>query len=207
MNEIDAKNIIDKMMQLWPDWDPTEQELGVFKYKLYKFDVKAAIKAINEAAFESNYRTPPRKSLSKLLNRYQPSKETQQFAVMPEPTIFVQLYSGGNANCRLSPGYYVPVIGRDSLSHLKDAEHAKTKLEDLHGGEWRIYENCTHNDMILMRDELRCVEAVPELANIFAGVGAIDYQPHDITGERVKQIEDLHESVEDEPEKYEGLPF
>jgi len=159
MTEIDFFKIIDLMKGLWPKWDADDKEIGLWKGHLWRFDYEATKNAMKAAAFESDNNSPPRKTINRHLMRLQAQRKSGQpqreSASCPEPTIFLQYHGEGNNECRLLPGYFFPIYTRPGVDERRAAAVRKEQMAVLFGGEWRVYENAKHAEMIKMRNELR----------------------------------------------------
>lgn len=150
MNQIEAKSLTDLMTQLWPNWAPTEAELRLWNFEFCKYSESPARKALQEASFRSNFKTPPRKTIRELLQVHEPIRRSR--AMADEPSIFAMYHGGGEGT--LLAGYYYPVRCHDGP--VMDAAQRDIRLrEESIGGQWRVYEQTTNSKMRALRKELR----------------------------------------------------
>ena len=140
MDYTDSIKIIGKMEKLWPDWAPNDAQAGNLTNLFVKFDEPTAIKAINAAVFESNFKTPPLKTIASFLRQFRPTKHVIGEGGLPDPKYYIQ-YSGGGSHS-LVAGYFVPIYSRIGFDDYKQAETTRDMLfqqfggyED-GGGEW-----------------------------------------------------------------------
>ena len=113
-----------------------------------KTDEDTALSAIREHASEARWKRPTLGKFRALVRLKAPRKEKVE---QPEPTVFV-LYEGGGRGTTL-PGYFLPIITLPGVNVMRAAEHMRGKHENGFGGEWKVYAETTHFEMVKMRSE------------------------------------------------------
>ncbi len=152
MNSIEAEAVIKYMQNLWENWNPTDDTINLWMQEFKYHDEDVAVRAMNEAAMQTNHHRPPYKDIHRFLRQYKP-KVTILNKPRDEPTVFVMYHGDGHS--RLLEGHFIPIIPAGGCDVMQAAERTKGILMDTHGGMWKVYEQTDHRAMIKMRNELR----------------------------------------------------
>jgi hypothetical protein len=123
MTELQAQNFIQATLQgLWPDWEPTDAQYGLWSRKLKRYDYNKAKEAVNEWFCEQtiNYKRPP---INKIL-KWVGTKRAHQ-AINTEDYELITLYElfDPNSDWRIS------FAGKKGQSHQSLEESAAREVK------------------------------------------------------------------------------
>lgn len=146
MERHDAQRFLDNEIKgRYPGAEWTLPVEGDWVRELGYLDEAAALSAIRVLRGKNNYKTPVLETFARLARESTPNRS-------PVRTDYFIQYQGGGRTT-LNPGYFFQVVTTDSR-HSQVAQDTKTRMEQQHGGEWRVITDTTYSAMIKARRQL-----------------------------------------------------
>lgn len=102
MNETEAQNFIEQVLKgLWPDWEPTDAQYGLWVRRLLRFQFYKAKDALEKWFCETQrtYKIPPINNILKYLSA---KKAWDSSKAQPEAVKVFELYDQENPRRRIS---------------------------------------------------------------------------------------------------------
>ena len=149
MDELETSNfLVIEVKGRFPDGTWTDQIDDDWIHALKYLDKEAAIVAIRKLKNETTYKNP---NLAKFVKH---AKEISPHRAPTRTEYFIQ-YQGGSKKegSTLNPGYFFQVVTTDNR-HSQVAQDTRTRMEQQHGGEWRVITNTNWSQMIADRKVL-----------------------------------------------------
>ena len=158
MNQTETTAFVEKEIgALFPKWQPTDRELWIWMDMLKKQDysiAKRAIAKVFELAGRFNAKPVIRDFKTQYYLLPQPEREAPLYKNLGGH-VFVQYYGGGKAKMTRGCFHSIKIKAEDVPNKNDIAESYKRWLVRHYGGEWRIFANSAHDEMIKMRFEMR----------------------------------------------------
>lgn len=158
MDVLQARDLIDRMRQLWPDWEPTNEQIRVWAAMLQPVEPGAASQAIDAHYSESHWKRPQlpgvlQKTRVGMLKTRRPVTEQPRG---PEPTTWIQCVEHPTKPGLV--GHFKPVLFNGqpppnvvaSAAHRFAAHHAEQ-----YGGKWVVMEEASQSEMMRVRSQLQ----------------------------------------------------
>ena len=143
MTTLELAEIIEIMKNKWPKWNGTKSQVDGFSKIFLPYSFYDVKQVIEKAEFETNFSTPPNKTIKKLLSNY-----TKRLSKDYEPyQEFFIMCTDESDGCKCQIGTHSKIYVKPGMSLEKARSDAIQRHTNQYGGKWAVFEGCTDEDM------------------------------------------------------------
>jgi len=149
MLKVDAEQLLTKIAELWPRWEPTDAELAEWLSQIGTFDNPDRFRAaISDHFASSRWARPTLAGIIECINIRTPG-DSQAHEATP-------YFAGVALQCvehSKKVGHYIPLWFRnqegapDQDAILRTADRERQRAEKVYGGKWRVLQGVTLDDL------------------------------------------------------------